>query len=101
MSPRQRAAKHSIAGVLSQLGCSVSGTNSRRVYCSIEKYAIDTCRWLGAAHLHGKHHIWTAGIRFPRSRWSAARTRIACTWKDQALYRGAFAHPWRPGIRVA
>jgi hypothetical protein len=52
----------SIGGVLAQLGCGVSGTNYRRVHNMVSDLQLDTSHWLGAAHLRGRHHSWTASI---------------------------------------
>jgi hypothetical protein len=56
------ARNYSIAGVLSELGCTVSGSNYRWVHRLVEKYSLDTAHWLGEAHLRGKHHSWTPSI---------------------------------------
>src|SRR2546423_15617451 len=53
------AESNSIAGVLSSLGCTVSGTNYRWVHRLVAKYAIDTSHFLGAAWLRGKQHSWS------------------------------------------
>jgi 5-methylcytosine-specific restriction endonuclease McrA len=52
----------SIGGVLSQLGCGVSGTNYRRVHNMVRDLQLDTSHWLGAAYLRGKNHSWTPSI---------------------------------------
>jgi hypothetical protein len=52
----------SIGGVLSQLGCGVSGTNYRRVHNMVRDLQLDTSHWLGAAYLRGKNHSWTPAI---------------------------------------
>src|SRR5438270_12706402 len=54
------AESYSIAGVLSRLGCSVSGTSYRWVHRLVDKYAINTSHFLGEAWLRGKTHSWTA-----------------------------------------
>jgi hypothetical protein len=43
------ARNYSIAGVLSELGCTVSGSNYRWVHRLVEKYSLDTAHWLGEA----------------------------------------------------
>src|SRR5260370_15357988 len=50
------ASNISISGVLSELGCGVSGTNYRRVHNMVKDLQLDTSHWLGAAHLRGAHH---------------------------------------------
>jgi hypothetical protein len=52
----------SIGGVLSQLGCGVSGTNYRRVHNMVRDLQLDTSHWLGAAYLRGRQHSWTPSI---------------------------------------
>src|ERR1700738_1235022 len=52
----------SIGGVLSQLGCGVSGTNYLRVHNMVRDLQLDTSHWLGAAYLRGKNHSWTPSI---------------------------------------
>ena len=52
----------SIGGVLSQLGCGVSGTNYRRVHNMVRDLQLDTSHWLGGAYLRGKNHSWTPSI---------------------------------------
>jgi len=49
----------SIGGVLSALGCGVSGTNYRRVHNMVGDLQLDTSHWLGEAHLRGKTHSWS------------------------------------------
>ena len=56
------AQNYSIAGVLKQLGNTVSGTNYRWVHRLVAKYGLDTSHWLGGAYLRGKHHTWTPSI---------------------------------------
>ena len=53
------ADSYSIAGVLSRLGCTVSGTNYRWVHRLVEKYQLDTSHFLGEAWLKGRTHSWT------------------------------------------
>src|SRR5258708_36888797 len=52
----------STGGVLTQLGCGVSGTNYRRVHNMVKGLQLDTSHWLGAAPLRGGHHSWTPSI---------------------------------------
>jgi hypothetical protein len=49
----------SIGGVLSQLGCGVSGTNYRRVHIMVRDLQLDTSHWLGMGFLRGKTHAWS------------------------------------------
>ena len=53
------AQNYSIAGVLKQLGNTVSGTNYRWVHRLVAKYGLETSHWLGGAYLRGKHHSWS------------------------------------------
>jgi hypothetical protein len=53
------AANISIGGVLSQLGCGVSGTNYRRVHNMVRDLQLDTSHWLGMGFLRGKTHTWS------------------------------------------
>jgi hypothetical protein len=52
----------SIGGVLSQLGCGVSGTNYRRVHNMVRDLQLDTSHWLGMGFLRGKTHSWSRSI---------------------------------------
>src|SRR5437588_7869650 len=53
------AQSHSIAGVLSVLGCAVSGANYRWVHRLVARYRIDTSHFLGQGWLRGKAHSFT------------------------------------------
>lgn len=53
------ADSYSIAGVLSRLGCTVSGTNYRWVHRLVAKYQLDTSHFLGEAWLRGRSHAWS------------------------------------------
>src|SRR2546428_6678035 len=56
------AQNYSVAGVLSQLGTTISGNSYRWVHRLVDKYGLDTSHWLGGAYLRGKHHSWTPRI---------------------------------------
>ncbi len=49
----------SIGGVLSELGCGVSGTNYRRVHNMVKDLQLDTSHWLGMGYLRGRTHSWS------------------------------------------
>ena len=53
------AGSSSIAGVLSCLGCTVSGTNYRWVHRLVDKYQLSTSHFRGEAWLRGGTHSWT------------------------------------------
>src|SRR5438270_3112670 len=87
------ARNYSIAGVLSELGCTVSGSNYRWVHRLVEKYSLDTAHWLGEAHLRGKHHSWTPSIPLEeilveRSTYTD-RNRLKCRLVREGLLRYA------------
>src|SRR5918912_3283392 len=75
------ARNYSIAGVLSELGCTVSGSNYRWVHRLVEKYGLDTAHWLGAAHLRGKHHFWSP--RRPLSEILVERSTYGNCWQPK------------------
>jgi hypothetical protein len=53
------ASNISIGGVLSELGCGVSGTNYRRVHNMVKDLQLDTSHWLGMGYLRGRKHSWS------------------------------------------
>ncbi len=46
----------SIAGVLRDLGLSVTGGNYATIHKAVERFGLDTSHWTGQAHLRGKTH---------------------------------------------
>ena len=49
---------YSIAGVLTDLGLKIAGSNYKTINRAVKRLQLDTSHWKGKGHLRGKTHNW-------------------------------------------